>query len=84
MANTRFTCTLTTTDQPACTSYARVTITDSGGDTARGCPPPCCRRARRHHRSPRGLGRLPGAQTSTSARPWSCPRSAASSRQATG
>jgi len=38
MAHTRFTCTLTTADQPACTSYARVTITDSGGDTARGCP----------------------------------------------
>ena len=38
MANTRFTCTLTTADEPACTSYARVTITDAGGDTARGCP----------------------------------------------
>jgi len=38
MAHTLFTCTLTTADQPACTSYARVTITDSGGDTARGCP----------------------------------------------
>jgi hypothetical protein len=38
MAHTRFTCTLTTADQPACTSYARVTITDTGGDTARGCP----------------------------------------------
>lgn len=38
MAQTRFTCTLTTADQPACQSYARVTITDAGGDTAPGCP----------------------------------------------
>ncbi len=38
MANTRFTCTLTRTDEPACTSYARVTLTDAEGDTARGCP----------------------------------------------
>lgn len=28
MAQTRFTCTLTTVDEPACQSYARVTITD--------------------------------------------------------
>ena len=38
MANTRFTCTLTKADEPACTSYARVTITDAEGDAARGCP----------------------------------------------
>ena len=38
MARTRFTCTLTRTDEPACTSYARITITDAEGDTARGCP----------------------------------------------
>jgi hypothetical protein len=38
MAHTRFTCTLTTADEPACQSYARVTISDAGGDTARGCP----------------------------------------------
>ena len=38
MANTRFTCTLTRTDEPACTSYARVTITDAEDATARGCP----------------------------------------------
>jgi hypothetical protein len=38
MAHTRFTCTLTTADEPACTSYARVTIIDAEGDTARGCP----------------------------------------------
>ena len=38
MAQTRFTCTLTTTDEPACQSYARVTITDSEGTTARSCP----------------------------------------------
>jgi hypothetical protein len=34
MAQTRFTCTLTTADEPACQSYARVTITDSEGATA--------------------------------------------------
>ena len=38
MASTRFTRTLTTADEPACQSYARVTLTDAGGDTARGCP----------------------------------------------
>ncbi|HLM88270.1 MAG TPA: hypothetical protein VK284_04445 [Streptosporangiaceae bacterium] len=38
MAQTRFTCTLTRADEPACLSYARVTITDSAGDTARACP----------------------------------------------
>jgi hypothetical protein len=38
MAQTRFTCTLTTADEPACESYARVTVVDSEGNTARGCP----------------------------------------------
>jgi len=38
MAQTRFTCTLTIADEPACQSYARVTITDAQGNTARGCP----------------------------------------------
>ena len=38
MAQTRFTCTLTTADEPACQSYARVTIVDSEGAAARGCP----------------------------------------------
>ncbi len=38
MTPTRFTCTLTQADEPACPSYARVTITDSEGATARGCP----------------------------------------------
>jgi hypothetical protein len=38
MAQTRFTCTLTRADQPACQSYARVTIMDSEDATARGCP----------------------------------------------
>ena len=38
MAQTRFTCTLTKTDEPACQSCARVTIMDSEGATARGCP----------------------------------------------
>jgi len=38
MTQTRFTCTLTRGDEPACQSYARVTIVDSEGATARGCP----------------------------------------------
>jgi len=38
MAQTRFTCTLTRADEPACQCYARVTITGSEGATARGCP----------------------------------------------
>jgi hypothetical protein len=38
MAQTRFTCTLTKADEPLCPSYARVTITDSQGDSARSCP----------------------------------------------
>ena len=36
MARTRFTCALTTADELAC--YARVTIVDCEGSTARGCP----------------------------------------------
>lgn len=38
MTQTRFTCSLTTADEPACQSYARVTIVDCDGATARGCP----------------------------------------------
>jgi hypothetical protein len=38
MTQTRFTCTVTQADEPACQSYARVTIIDSEGATARGCP----------------------------------------------
>jgi len=38
MAQTRFTCTLTRADEPKCQSYARVTIMDAEGATARGCP----------------------------------------------
>ena len=37
MAQTRFTCILTRADEPACQSYARVTIVDSEGGTTRGC-----------------------------------------------
>jgi len=37
MAATRFQCTLTIASGPACQSYARVTIVDSEGATARGC-----------------------------------------------
>ncbi|MGO8888512.1 MAG: hypothetical protein ACLP8X_34065 [Streptosporangiaceae bacterium] len=38
MAQTRFTCILTKADEPACQSYARVTIMDSEGASARACP----------------------------------------------
>jgi hypothetical protein len=38
MAQTRFTCTLTTADEPACQSYARVTIADAQRASARACP----------------------------------------------
>ena len=38
MAQTRYMCSLTTADEPACQSYARVTIVDSEGARARGCP----------------------------------------------
>jgi hypothetical protein len=38
MTQTRFTCTLTQADEPACQSCARVTITDCEGASARGCP----------------------------------------------
>jgi hypothetical protein len=38
MAQTRFTCILTKADEPACQSYARVTIVDTEGDSARACP----------------------------------------------
>ena len=38
MTQTRFTCTLTRADEPAGQFYARVTIVDSEGATARGCP----------------------------------------------
>ncbi len=34
----RFTCSLTKADEPACQSYARVTIVDSEDTTACGCP----------------------------------------------
>jgi hypothetical protein len=38
MTPTRFTCTLTQADEPACQSYARVTIIDPHGDSGRACP----------------------------------------------
>ena len=38
MAQTRFTCTLTQADEPACQIYARVMIMDSEGASARACP----------------------------------------------
>jgi hypothetical protein len=38
MTQTRFTCTLTKADEPPCQSYARVTIIDTEGASARACP----------------------------------------------
>ncbi len=38
MTQTRFTCTLTKADEPPCQSYARVTIIDAEGASARACP----------------------------------------------
>ena len=54
MTQTRFTCTLTRADQPACQAYARVTIMDPQDATARGCP---------HMRSPRSTASLALALT---------------------
>jgi hypothetical protein len=78
MTPTRFTCTLTCADESACQSYARVTIVDAEGVTARGGP--------RHavaasiaSPAPASTGPTPRASTSGSARPWSWPKSEASS-----
>jgi hypothetical protein len=38
MTQTRFTCILAKADESACQSYARVTIVDSQGASARACP----------------------------------------------
>jgi hypothetical protein len=38
MARTRFTRSITRADEPACQSYARVTIVDSEHARTRGCP----------------------------------------------
>jgi hypothetical protein len=38
MPGDRFRCVLTRSDEPECTSYARVTIIDATGDSARACP----------------------------------------------
>ena len=72
MAQTRFTCTLTRADEPACQSYARVTIMDSGG-----CQPQLAGvRVMLSPRSmaslaPRWIGATPRASTNGSVRPLS-------------
>jgi hypothetical protein len=38
MAQTRFMCSLIKADESVCQSYARITIVDSEGAAARGCP----------------------------------------------
>jgi hypothetical protein len=79
MAQTRFTCSLTRADEPTCRSYARVTIVDSEGATARGCLvtlSPCSTA------SPALMltGPIPRASTSGSARHLSCPGNGAGSQ----
>jgi hypothetical protein len=81
MAQTRFTCTLTKADKPACQAYARVTITDSKGASARACP----RHAVAALDGTIGAhvtGPTPGASANVSAQPLSCPRNGANSRTA--
>jgi hypothetical protein len=58
MSPTRFIGTLNRADEPACQTYARVTVIDTEGTVARACPRARHRRTRRHHRRPGGLGRL--------------------------
>ena len=49
MTQTRFTCTLTRADEPACQSYARVTIADAEGASSPRLSSSCYGRPRRHH-----------------------------------
>jgi hypothetical protein len=78
MTQTRFTCTLTQADEPVCQSNARATIIDAQG-TAAGhvlatlWPPSTAPPA------PGLTGPTPRAPTSGNARPWSWPKSEASS-----
>jgi hypothetical protein len=79
MAQTRFTCTLTKADEPACQSYARVTIVDTMTGIAPGHV-----LATVSPRSTASLaltwaGPTPKASTSGSARPLSWPKNEASS-----
>lgn len=52
MAQTRFTCMLTKTDESACQSYARLTIVDDEGQRPRVSPADSGS-PQRHHRRPR-------------------------------
>ena len=79
MAQTRFTCTLTTADEPGCQSYARVTIADAQE------PAPAHVLVTPSPRSmasaaPALTGSTPRASTTTNAGPSSWPRNAASSQ----
>ena len=71
MTQSRFTCILTRTGNP-CQSYARVSWTVRAPQ--RAAVPARRGRARWHHRRPAWTGPTPGASTSGSARPLSCPR----------
>ena len=53
MTQTRFTCTLTQADEPACQSYARVTIVDSEGASSPRLSSSRRGRPRRHLPRPR-------------------------------
>jgi hypothetical protein len=61
VAQTRFSCTLTNADEPACLSYAGVTIVDAAHHGTR-LSPPRRRRTQLHHRRTRRLGPLEGPQ----------------------
>ena len=78
MTQTRFTCTLTRADEPACQSYARVIIIDPKGDSGRACPRRAAARPRRISR-----GRVDWSDSKSQPvgahSPWSWPKSEASS-----
>jgi hypothetical protein len=78
MTQTRFTCTLTKADEPPCQSYARVTIIDAEGATARGCPRHAVA-ALNGTTSARVDWPTPKASTSRNAKPWNWPKDEASS-----
>ncbi len=82
MTQTRFTCTLTRADEPACQSYARVTIVDSEGTSSPRRVLVTQWLPSTAPLAPALTGPTPRASTSGSARPWSWPKNEASSASA--
>jgi len=74
MGASRFTCTLA---PAACSSYARVTIADTQGDTARACPRHAVA-ALNGITGGRVIWPTPAGSTSMSARPCASPKNALS------